>query len=118
MRTGRQREPRIVELESVRVQRSRRGGVYFVRSGDFVKIGVSTNVVRRVLGAAQSWNPHPVEILGWIHEPDCEAAQILERTLHQRFAVHRHRLEWFHTHEELMTFIEDNAKPFPPPRWP
>jgi hypothetical protein len=85
--------------------------VYFVLSGDYVKIGVSEHVRRRVQNAAMAWNPHAVKVLGWIHEPDCEAAQILERRLHQQFARIRHRLEWFHATDELLAFIAANAKP-------
>lgn len=106
-----QEEAQLPNVE--RVPMSRVGGVYFVRSGDFIKIGVAENVVRRVQSAALAWNPHPVEVLGWIHEPDCEAAQMLERRLHQRFKAHHHRLEWFRADSELVDFINSAAKPFP-----
>lgn len=107
-------EPRIVDPSThPRVPTSRVGGVYFVRSGDFIKIGVSENVVRRVQNALLAWNPHDVHIMGWIHETDCEAAQMLERRLHQRFAHLRHRLEWFRAECELLDFVASEVKPFP-----
>lgn len=89
------------------------GGVYFVKSGQFIKIGVATNVVRRVRLAASSWNPHEIEPLGWIHEPDEDDAFTLERKLHVRFAEHRHRGEWFHAHPLLLDFISTSARPWP-----
>ena len=63
--------------------------VYFIRCGDFVKVGYATNVVRRV-AELQTGNPHELELLGVIPGGASE-----ERTLHALLAAEHHRGEWF-----------------------
>jgi len=92
-------------------------GVYFVQSGAFIKIGVATNVVRRVRDAGWAWNPHEVLPLGWIPEPDGDEAYTLERRLHVLFTEHHHRLEWFHAHQSILDYISAHAKSWPKAEW-
>lgn len=89
------------------------GGVYFVRSGDYIKIGVSSNVIIRVAQSIYAWNPHQATPLGWIPEPEMALQPRLEREIHDKFAHCRHRSEWFVATPELLAFIEHNAEPWP-----
>lgn len=92
---------------------SRLGGVYFVRSGDFIKIGVASNVLRRV-EVCWSWNPHEFSPIGWIPTPDDdECGYTIERRLHQQFTECRHRGEWFHATQALTDYIAAHAQPWP-----
>lgn len=91
-------------------------GVYFVRAGDFIKIGMATNVWRRVQGST-TWNPHEPIPMGWLHTPYEESAYTLERKLHQIYAQYRHRGEWFHAHPTLVHFIETRSLPWPEGPW-
>lgn len=126
--SGRQPVPRIEGLDTYPHLRkpgySRLSGVYFVRSGDYVKVGVSAHVINRVQHACRAWNPHDVELLGWISEPHIESAEVLEVRLHEQFASARHRNEWFHATDELLAFILEHSRPFPTrqdlrdPSWP
>lgn len=88
-------------------------GVYFLQSGPFIKIGVASNVLRRVRDAAWTWNPHEVIPIGWIPEPDYRAAYRLEAQLHAQFVDSRHRGEWFHLTAALSDYITANAEPWP-----
>jgi hypothetical protein len=72
-------------------------GVYFLRMGDFVKIGVSRDVLSRVERFATG-APAPLAILGVI--PDAGRAD--EQDLHARFATHHANGEWFHARDELL----------------
>lgn len=88
-----------------------RGGVYFVRSSPFIKIGLAFDVLHR-LHALGTDNPHEIVPLGWIpteRKDRCE----LEASLHLRFAQHRFKREWFHMHADLLDFIRDHAQPWP-----
>ena len=84
----------------------RRGNVrvadktYVIRSGDFVKIGIAHDIERRFRDI-MSLNPHDVECLVVL-----AGGRALERSLHLRFAAHRHRDEWFRIEGELAAWIE------------
>jgi hypothetical protein len=79
------------------VSRKAVSGVYFVRTGDFVKIGVSTDVVKR-MGAFITASPLPLHLLGVIPG----ATQSDERQLHQRFLGLHVNGEWFHAAAEIL----------------
>lgn len=66
-----------------------KGFVYFLRCGDFVKIGYSTDPQRR-LRYLQTATPFSFEILG-AHV----GTRQHEQQLHKIFAPLRHRHEWF-----------------------
>lgn len=83
-------------------------GVYFVRCGDFVKIGRATSVRRRILNA-QTFCPFPLELVRL--EPCATPAEsaTLEKQFHGQFAAHRYRGEWFHYAGVLRAFLEHQA---------
>jgi hypothetical protein len=70
---------------------------YFIASGDFIKIGKSTNVDAR-FDSLRTSSAHRLILLA--------VTDIPEKTLHQRFAHLRVRGEWFDGTDELMTFIK------------
>jgi hypothetical protein len=74
-------------------------GVYFIRSGDKVKIGVSTNVPMR-LKALQTMSAGDIELL-----VVAEGSHPEESQLHARFAHLRTHGEWFRAEPELLEFI-------------
>lgn len=73
--------------------------VYFIRCGEFVKIGFSVRPEER-LEVIQSVMPHEVVLIG--HIP---GARRRERELHTRFAHLHHRGEWFRLEPELRKAI-------------
>lgn len=90
--------------------RSPHAGVYFIKSGPFIKIGISTNVCMRLV-ALHNANPHELTPLGFIRKP--VGAFEYEQEIHRQFAPYRHRLEWFHEHLALVQFIAEHAQPWP-----
>jgi len=77
--------------------------VYFIQSiiGGPIKIGYTTEEVRRRLAALQTGNPHKLKILAWIHSPRTREAE-----LHAQFAHARLEGEWFSPVPELLALIE------------
>ena len=75
-------------------------GVYFVRCGSRIKIGYSRNIKSRLDGMATSMPTEP-HLMAWM-PGDAEA----EKALHQRFARHRKRREWFSCDPELIAYIQ------------
>lgn len=63
--------------------------LYFIRSGQYVKIGVSANPRGRI-ASIQTGNPEPVEVLAIV-----EGDASLEADLHRRLASFRKQGEWF-----------------------
>ncbi len=74
-------------------------GVYFVRTGEFIKIGVSKDVRARLRKIDTASPIAPVLAL---LEPGGPAE---ERRFHERFADLRARREWFHARGALAEFI-------------
>lgn len=81
-----------------------RGGVYFIRCCDFVKIGIALHLTSR-LQMFRLHNPHDLEVLHFIRTPGTAAARHIEKQLHQRFTHARHRGEWFRRCAEIDAFI-------------
>lgn len=79
-------------------------GVYFIKCGDFVKIGHSHFIPQRI--AAISANlPFDVELIATI--PCSPAvASATERGLHRCFEQQLHRGEWFRLESPLVEFID------------
>lgn len=76
-----------------------KGTVYFVRAGDKIKIGFSTDAKTRI-NSLQTSNPERLELLGVIDGPESH-----ERSLHHRFR-HLHVLgEWFRAEADLLDYI-------------
>ncbi len=79
-------------------------GVYFVACGEYIKIGCAGNLRRRVMGL-QIAIPWPLEVLAFQKTTARKTAYTLEKSLHHRFRVHRHRGEWFRNHEVIREYI-------------
>ncbi len=76
--------------------------IYFLRSGEYVKIGQSRGWRGR-LAQMQTGSPHTiVPLLVIIDEPR------LERRLHIRFRASRFRGEWFHMSPVISAYIKEN----------
>ena len=71
----------------------RKGEVYFIEAGDFIKIGFATSPLSRVQ-TIKTGCPLPIKII--YHE---RGGRNLERKLHRQFAHIRSRGEWFHKTE-------------------
>lgn len=82
-----------------RVLPPEQGNVYFVRLGNLVKIGFTTNMTRRMQDV-----PHE-EILGI-----APGTKVDERQCHAAFAHLRATGEWFRAEPELLAFIADVTK--------
>lgn len=89
-------------------------GVYFLQAGDGgpIKIGSTYDIwLRR--GMLQVMNAAELKVLGFDKNGKLEQ----ERALHERFAEHRIRGEWFHPHPDILAA----AAPYfvaPPPKAP
>ncbi len=82
-------------------RRSKRGAVYMLTSGYFVKIGHSMDPSDR-LRSIQTSSPEDCELLFAI-----PGTQQLERALHREFAACHYRREWFFNCGKLKGFIEE-----------
>ena len=78
---------------------------YFVRCGDFIKIGQSTKVSNR-LSQLQVSNPQPLELLLCLPN----RMGFREEDLHYRFRNQRQAGEWFLYEGELKNFILEKIK--------
>lgn len=78
--------------------------VYFIRSPQGIKIGVSNNPEGR-LRVLQTSHTEPLELLAFI-----EGGKDLESEYHERFAEHRIRGEWFSPHPNILAEIERLSK--------
>lgn len=76
-------------------------GVYFVRCGELIKIGTSTDVYDR-LKSIRTMTPLPLELLAVAAGSHPE-----ESALHGRFAHLRQHGEWFTAAPELLAFIAE-----------
>ena len=74
--------------------------VYFIRDGDFIKIGFSAVSALERLGTLQTGNPRELVFLGQII-----GTKALESELHCRFSRLRVRGEWFRAESELSEFL-------------
>lgn len=75
------------------------GVVYFVRSGDTIKIGFTSDLAGR-LAKLKTGMAHDPEVMLTI-----PARPSLEPYFHQKFAKHRINREWFRDAEEIREFI-------------
>ncbi len=104
---GKNFEPNIVYVErkwkqpALKVNPSRSGGVYFIRSGDYVKIGVAMNVARR-FATLQVAHPEDLELL-----LEVPGGPVQEAALQKQFCRYRVRGEWFRLSDEIETWIEE-----------
>lgn len=89
-----------------------RCGVYFVRHGEFIKIGCSVDVRRRFTVLQQGF-PTALEPLGFIRCDMFESEHGLENQIHRQFLKLRHHGEWFRDDPELRAFIATTAQGWP-----
>ncbi|MEY9198735.1 hypothetical protein ABIA16_003851 [Sinorhizobium fredii] len=81
------------------------GFVYFIKSGNYIKIGKAKDVRSRMSGI-QTGAPERLECLGII-----AGGLRKERELHKLFAEHRANGEWFNDCREIREFIKDKCAP-------
>jgi hypothetical protein len=96
----------------VRPNPKNRMGVYFLRCGPFIKIGISDNVHRRLKGMRTD-NPFDIEPVGFICCQTYPDAQRLESELHCQFDSERHHREWFRDCDRLRAVIQQRASAWP-----
>lgn len=63
--------------------------VYFIRSGYYVKVGISTQVAARV-EALQTGSPDEIKLIG-----DIRGDLFTEKAIHKAARKHHHRGEWY-----------------------
>ena len=73
--------------------------IYFVKCGEYVKIGRTVDMAHRLSGL-QTGNPYELEVLKVIDE-----GKYTESGLHERFKEYRVRGEWFTLNDEIKAFI-------------
>jgi len=84
---------------NVGLPKARIKGVYFVLSNRHVKIGHASDIRSRILGL-QTSHPELLQLLAWE-----DGGYKRERELHQQFAAHRERGEWFRPEGDLREHI-------------
>ena len=99
------------------------GYLYFIGAGDplkGIKIGVTIATgFKARLRSHQSSNHEPLRVLGIIDFASpgkgMREAELLERSLHERFAQHQRfqnhwvGYEWFNAHPSILEFIKQNC---------
>ena len=85
------------------------GVVYFIKSHDKIKIGITTSDLDTRLKALWGSSPVKCEVLGVIF---CENPSKLEGELHRRFNRLWSHAEWFNTDKSITDYIRINAKPY------
>ena len=79
--------------------------VYFLRAGDFVKIGKATGSPETRVSQLKTGCPFPIEVMATI-----PGGLDKERSLHKRFSHLRSHGEWFHAHPILLSYILSASK--------
>ena len=79
----------------------RRMNLYFIRCGDAIKIGITSNIKARMRDLAVA-NARALRVLALI-----EAGRYEEIAVHQRFAALRISGEWFRASPELLAFVQE-----------
>lgn len=85
------------------------GFIYFMRAGDFVKIGHSINPRRRLQHLTMA-SPHELGL-----EACHPGTKKDERALHQLLAAHRHKGEWFACCPQIDNIIKNGLPLFDHP---
>ena len=75
--------------------------IYFVKSGDFIKIGKADDPNKR-LAQFQTGNPEPLEMLAII-----DGSHAKERAIHAHFSSYRVGGEWFRDCDEIRAFAKN-----------
>lgn len=80
--------------------------VYFLRAGDFIKIGKATGSPKSRIATLQTGCPFQISVLAYMPGGLAE-----ESALHQRFAALRTHGEWFRASPDLLSFIDSVEVP-------
>jgi hypothetical protein len=80
--------------------------VYFLKAGNYIKIGKANNVQKR-LRMLQIGNHNHLEVLLEIPMNDDESAHKLEKKFHTWFYLYRTRGEWFRYARVIQSVIEE-----------
>lgn len=89
------------------IEAPRSEGVYFLRSGDFCKIGRAKNIAARL--RESTMNPLPMDLLAVDPDP------AKEKFYHSRFVRLWQRGEWFRLEGDLINLIFDLRDRHAPP---
>lgn len=83
--------------------------IYFVRCGEFVKIGRTANWPTERVGKLATATPYDVAVLGVMR---CfrHKANAQEKEIHRMFIQDHHRREWFRLTPQILEFIETLPK--------
>jgi len=73
-------------------------GTYFIKCGEFVKIGRTADIENR-MRTLKTATPYTLELLKFTHFKD------IERETHKKFKHLKHRDEWYHLTSELEAYI-------------
>ncbi len=92
-----------------RVGASKQPGIYFIRCGNFIKIG-HTEAVSNRLSQIRMATPYDVELMGIIQTPLRRDRLKIESEWHQTWAQLHHRGEWFHKTDELVEAINQEME--------
>lgn len=87
-------------------------GVYFLRCGEFVKVGLARDVRRSLIGLRHVI-PNDIVPIGFIPAATIVDAQRLERDWLQVLREWHHRGEWFVASEGLLEMISEAVSPWP-----
>lgn len=79
--------------------------IYILKSDGFYKIGVATDVGRRVK-ELQTGNPHTIECVFSRQVPE---AYEIEKFLHDTFAEYRVKGEWFKFDNKILEVVKDQV---------
>lgn len=74
--------------------------VYFIKSGDLIKIGCSANISKR-MADIQTWSPYKLELLAIM-----PGNVRVENALHSYFEDEWSHAEWFHPSARLLEMID------------
>lgn len=83
--------------------------VYFVRAGDAVKIGVTTEPKSRMRSIATG-SPAELQVLGMRWFPSEADAYAEERRIHGALAAHRVNGEWFRLGSDVLDAVADQQR--------
>jgi len=86
--------------------------IYFIQQGKDgpIKIGYTENAIEKRLGNLQNASPRQLVVLGTL-----QGDKIEEHLIHKKFHMCQIRGEWFHPHEFLLDFIEENCSEYKRP---
>jgi hypothetical protein len=77
--------------------------VYFIKTGNFIKIGKTNNLFCRIRSIRVD-NPYKIELLGYI-----ENNEHTEKELHWKFREYHKKGEWFYLSQEILDYVNNNT---------